>query len=701
MIRSLDLNSFVMNKLTASCFLLALTIVPGGISAVGQPPTPSPVREPIAAQAAEVNTRPTREQAYIKLFEGQRHMWKLQRMQTQAGRANSRRLAKEAFEAAVGLDPTLAEGHAALSQLAVAAQPRDIDEGIRQAEIAVRIDKENLGGHRMLARFYTVKSRLNNGVLDQPFAEKARSEWSEVARLEPRNAEAWAFLSAFAEARNQPAAQIEALRKWVSASPPSDVGFYEGTMGGASLSSDFANIKLASVLMRSGESGEAASLLSGLISDDPENSEAIALLNELTDSIDGPAATAAVSALRQAVFAKPDNVSLIDMLARLQNRLGQFDDAVALLKRNIVSLSKTDRRAASTLAVSLAEIYLLRDRYEDSTAAFDDALAVRGIAAAGPVKSEDREFAQYVFEKIIHVGKLADRPQIIKASIERARKILGKDDLFPDRQMIAFLQSQGNRQEALTLVRTLRAGRPEDTRLIRTEASLLTDLGQVDAAVELMRKKSVNRTPPVALAASGSAVTIPVPATDPFSDLLFVANLYSRAGRGKEAIETANKALSAAAGTERRQIARTTLATAQQMSGDTAAAEKTLREVLKETPGNPIALNNLGYFLTERGEKLEEAVEMIRQALKIDPRNPSYLDSLGWAYFKLGKLSDAEKYLTDAARVDADSATILEHLGDVHREKNDLVRAKALWNRALRLASEASEIERIKKKLGK
>lgn len=676
----------------------------GGGSAAAQPPAPSVVQPEPAAAASPMETgepRPRREQAYIKIFEGQRHIWKLQRMQTQAGRANSRRLAKEAFEAALTLDPTLAEAHTALSQLAVATQPRDIDEGIKQAELAVKIDPNNLGGHRMLARFYTVKSRLNNGPLDQAYASKARGAWTEVTRLEPRNAEAWAFLSAFAGARKDTSAEIEALRKWVSASPPSDVGFYEGTMAGSNLSAEAANLKLASALMNSGASAEAAAVLGDLISDDPENSEAIALLSEMVDTIEGSPASAIAAALRQAVFAKPDNVSLVDMLARLQNRLGQFDDAVALLRKNIVMLAKTDRRAASTLSLSLAELYLLRDRYDDSTEALENALTVRGVTAAAPVKNEDREFVQYVFEKIIHTAKLADRPQAAKAGIEKARKILGKDDLFADRQMIAFLQAQGSRQEALALVRSLRAGRPEDARLLRTEASLLTDLGQVDAAVDLIKKKGGTRPVPSPPAGNSETVTIPVPQTDEFSDLLFVANLYSRAGRGKDAVDAANEALSAAAGMERRQIAKTTLATAQQMNGDTAAAEKTLREVLKETPGNPIALNNLGYFLTERGEKLEEAVEMIRQALKIDPRNPSYLDSLGWAYFKLGKLPEAEKYLSDAARVDADSATILEHLGDLHREKNDLVRAKALWTRALRLAGEAEEIDRLKKKLGK
>ncbi len=110
-------------------------------------------------------------------------------------------------------------------------------------------------------------------------------------------------------------------------------------------------------------------------------------------------------------------------------------------------------------------------------------------------------------------------------------------------------------------------------------------------------------------------------------------------------------------------------------------------------------MNNLGYFLIERDERFEEALDLIQQAVKIDPTNPSYLDSLGWAYFKLGKYVEAEKSLKEALRFDSASGTIHEHLGDVYQKqgKNDL--AKASWTRSASLFSEASDVARVKKKL--
>jgi Tfp pilus assembly protein PilF len=180
---------------------------------------------------------------------------------------------------------------------------------------------------------------------------------------------------------------------------------------------------------------------------------------------------------------------------------------------------------------------------------------------------------------------------------------------------------------------------------------------------------------------------------------LFISNLYSQANRGKEAADAANQAYAVARGAERKQIARLTLATAQQMSGDFKAAEATLRELLRETPGNPIALNNLGYFLLDRDDKVQEAFGLIQQAVKVDPTNPSYLDSLGWAYFRLGRLAEAEAKLKEALRIDSSSGTIHEHLGDVYQKQGKLDMAKASWNRAAGLFSDSEDVARVKKKL--
>lgn len=667
-----------------------------------QAPAPLTTPESTIMRTDGDEDRSRRERAYVKVFEGQKQIWKSQRLQTQAGKANAMRLAKAAFQSAIQIDPAFAEPYTALAELAVTIPPVDIDEGIKLATQAVKIDPQNFGGHRILARLYTVKSRINSGTPDTGFADLALTEWRQVTRLDPRNAEGWAFISAIAEVRRPVSEQIDALRAWVSAAPPLDTQFYSRVMGGdAELSSEQASLKLAAALAKTGKKVEAASFLSSLIADDARNDEAIVMLGDLIDSTEGESALASLSALKQAVFANPQNVSLIGMLASLQSRLGQFDEAVAMLEEKTALLGKSNIRAAAVLSIALGELYLDRDRYDDAAKAFENAIEVRGALWKGELEGEEHEFAVNVFEKLIQTYRLAEKPPAAKAVIERARKAFGKDDIFADRQLISVLEMSGERPAALALVRTLREKRPGESNLVRIEASILTDLGKVDLAVETIKTNRTTAQRVSGGSAPSGNIIIPAPSGDEYSDLLFISSLYTRAGRWKEAIESANSAFTIANGIERRQIAKMTLATALQMSGDHSAAEAALRDVLKQMPANPIALNNLGYFLAERGERLDEAVEMIKQALAVDPKNPSYLDSLGWAYFKLGKLDEAEKYLRMAARADAYSATIREHLGDVFLEKKDSVRARESWGKALRFSSDSGDIERLKKKIGK
>ncbi len=526
--------------------------------------------------------REQREQAYAKLLEGQRYIWNMRPRRSQTSAENNSRLAKQALQKAVELNPALAEAYTVLAELTLSAPPHDLEEAIALAGIAVKIEPENFGGHRILARLYTIKSRLNNGILEPAWTQKAISEWKEVGRLDPRNAEAFAFLSEFYARTKMPAERIDALRKWLASAAPLDPYFYGRVMGeGFELSPESATVKYGRALLETGESREAIEVLSRAIADNPENEDAIEILRRAVETADTATAAIAVQALQQAVFANPENTSLVEILARIHLRTG---------KKN----------------------------------------------------------------------------------------------------------------EALQTVRALRAKNAGDYSLLRLEATLLTDSGKVDEAVELI-KASMKEKPSAkngqGIGSGNGGTTFVLPASDEFSNFLFISNLYSQAKRGKEAAEAANQAYAMTENAERKQIAKLTLATAQQMGGDFQGAEKTLREILKQSPGNPIALNNLGYFLAERDEKLDEALKLIERAVEIDQTNPSYLDSLGWVYFKLGKLSEAEKYLKEAARIDDSSSTIHEHLGDVYRKQGKPEAAQASWRKALTLTSEADEITRIKAKL--
>ncbi len=377
-------------------------------------------------QTSEVS-RERRAQAYAKLLEGQRYIWLItsRRIRSEAAITSYSKLAKQALQKAVELDPTLAEGYTALAYLA--KNPNDIEESILLAGIAVKIDRNNFGAHQILAQLYTVKSLLNTDALDLNFAQKAISEWNEIARLDPRNAEAFAFLSEFYGKTNKKAERVAALRNWLSSSTPISDGFYGIVYRGKSLVPQAATVKLGQALLEDKQIREAVEILSRAVAEEPENTEAIGLLRSAIESADNDSVRTAVQALQQAAYANPDNPFLSLLLAQVQSRTGKIEDAVKILRDASAKFAEKDKIASADLQVALADIYGESNRVDEAAAVYQSALTTRGIVVKNNVLMDDeRNFAVHVFEKIINLYKKANRPNDAKATIERAKLLLGK-----------------------------------------------------------------------------------------------------------------------------------------------------------------------------------------------------------------------------------------------------------------------------------
>ena len=673
---------------------------------------PTPYLSAILAENLKkqiVVSRQMREQSYAKLLEGQRYLT-VSESRNSAGAA-ARIAARQSFIKAVELDPKLVEGYAALAELALLIPPGDVNESIAIADLAVKIQPDNFGARRILAFGYTIKSGLGGKPeVDAAFADKAVAQWKEVTRLAPRFAEAWAFLSEFYERANKMDARIEALKRWQSSATPVETRYYRSIMGdGQLLAPESTRLKLGAALIKAKRAAEAITVLSLAIADDPENPDAVDLLKEAVESGDGKTPPATLQVLQRAVFANPNNVALIELLANVRSRNGQFEDAVKFLQISITNLTETDKNSAAALQITLGDIYAGADHTEAAAAAYAKTLKMQGIGDQEVNTEEEREAAQQVFGKIVQVYKNAGKPAQAEAAIERARRILGKDDLFADKQNISLLRETGKKQAALQAVRMLRKRSKDDYSLLRIEASLLTELGRVDEGAALIKPLLAKSAAAIKSGAKiktdknsgGFRVSKAVPSAyyDDFTNYIFISGLYNQAKRGSDAIESARQALAVADSEEKKQIAELSRANAEQTAGNYRAAEDILRNLLKKSPRNPVALNNLGYFLLEQNEKLDEAVLLIRQAVSIDPTNASYLDSLGWAYFKLEKFDQAEFYLKDAARSESASAAIFEHLGDVYHKQGKTELAKSAWQRAINAASNAESVDRLKEKM--
>lgn len=109
--------------------------------------------------------------------------------------------------------------------------------------------------------------------------------------------------------------------------------------------------------------------------------------------------------------------------------------------------------------------------------------------------------------------------------------------------------------------------------------------------------------------------------------------------------------------------------------------EEDLSAILVQDPENAQALNALGYTLTDRTDRHEEALVMIERALELKPGDPYYLDSLGWVWYRLGNLEKAERYLREAIEKRPDTE-FLAHLGEVLWERGKKQQAKKVWAEA-------------------
>ncbi len=635
-------------------------------------------------------SREIRKDSYAKLLEGQRYLWKIKWSRSEATKLRYESLAKNALQNAVELNPKLAEGYTALAELSLMGSKQDINEAIMLSEIAIKLDPDNFGGHRFLARLYTLKSNLGRGKVNSDLIKMSIAEWNEIGRLDPRNAEAWAFLSALYGASGEKVNRIDALRKWRSSAAPLDIDFYASIMQGATgLSVSAASTQLGGALLEAGNSKEALEILTREVSVEPGNKEAIDLLSQALEQADEANLELTVNALRQAVFANPDNQTLVQLLAETIAKAGEVDGAVQVLEDAVRKSVVGNRFSASKFQLAIGDIFAESNRTDEALTAYRKALAIRGITGKGNVADDDKDFAIRVINKMVEALRKANRREEAEKLLRDSKTLLGNNNSEIDKQRIDLLVEGGKMEAALASVRDARSKSPDDVGFLRREASILVKLDRVDEGARLIDNLLVSKRRKNELEIL----------YDDFSNYLFLSSLYVTAGLEERALGSIQSAFKAADNAEKKQIAKLNLAFIEQSFGRYDNAEKNLREIIEQSPGYPIALNNLGYLLLRQDKNLEEALSLISNAVKIEPRNSSYLDSLGWAYYKLDRLDEAELYLRKASRFNATSVTILEHLGDVFRKRGKLEEAKQVWQKALTLSLNSDDSDRLKTKL--
>ncbi len=122
--------------------------------------------------------------------------------------------------------------------------------------------------------------------------------------------------------------------------------------------------------------------------------------------------------------------------------------------------------------------------------------------------------------------------------------------------------------------------------------------------------------------------------------------------------------------------------------GDWTKADGYFREAISLQPDRADILNYLGYSLVDRGENVEEGLELIEKAIDIDPSQAYIQDSLGWAYFHAGRYEEAVYPLELAVSQMGSDPIVNGHLGDAYWKLGRKREARYQWERALKFLGE-------------
>ncbi|TYB31054.1 MAG: tetratricopeptide repeat protein [Candidatus Mcinerneyibacterium aminivorans] len=105
-------------------------------------------------------------------------------------------------------------------------------------------------------------------------------------------------------------------------------------------------------------------------------------------------------------------------------------------------------------------------------------------------------------------------------------------------------------------------------------------------------------------------------------------------------------------------------------------------KAVKLEPNNANLLNYYGYSLLLMDKNYDKALGYLKKAYEESPQNAAINDSLGWAYFKLGNMEKAVKYINFSLNKIPDDPEVLYHKARIEEYYNRLNNALMYLERA-------------------
>jgi len=448
--------------------------------------------------------------------------------------------------------------------------------------------------------------------------------------------------------------------------------------------------KIPILLIRMGETDQAAQRLVKSIERDPGDKSQYLLLAHIR--IQQMNREEAIQLYQKALALDPDDSGVLVRLGVLYNQQMELDKAEAIFRQLI---EKNQEKYYAWLY--LGRLLTLRQKHGEAAAAYKKALALNW--------SPDLVYEMVDFyadqEKYGEAMRLYN--SILKQNPDDERARLGR---------VQILMSMGEDQRALNELLTLQKESKYPDRLDTSVSKLLLRLGHTAEATTLLEKhqrdtESTEARYLLALIAyqdnnfkkalsylrnipgrsdaypeavylqvrilremgeNGQSVSLLMKnISDPeLRQPLFFAllsSLYQEEDNNTAAMEVLDTGIRLYPTNEQILFEHALLL---EKTGKPLEALQSMEKVLQLHPGNPEALNFIGYTWADQNINLDKALKYIQQAAAIKPDSGFIRDSLGWIYFRLGQKEKARDELLKALELEPEDPDIYEHLGDVY-----------------------------------
>lgn len=394
------------------------------------------------------------------------------------------------------------------------------------------------------------------------------------------------------------------------------------------------------------------------------------------------------------------------------------DDETLLLQRQQLFLSKNDVEGAANEVRKLIRYYpsdaqyaiLLAAIYENNNFKEKAALAYEDMGRKFPndpdvqssllrfyLRNKDLKNVMDHLEKIVLNQKLSaqERTDMLLPFVQNRN--LDSNMSIQTMELIQKFADQEppQKEPILLLSNVMVADGNLDAALVQYKRLIAIDSAYYAPWQQVMYIYSIKAIQDSVIAYSQKAISL---FPDEYMSYYLGGLSYAQAGKNKEAITNLQNAVKYVSdrnpGVQSDVLV--ALGDVYNTAGNFAGSDSCYEAALTLQPDNPTALNNFGYYLSIRGEKLDKAEMMSAKSLILRPGEANFLDTYGWILFRQGKYKEAKDYITRAIErtgAGQDDTSLWDHLGDIEYKLGNKGKALEHWRKAASKGMKSAVLE--------